>query len=146
RRTLLDDRRDEQVAAPKKLVAARRGGGIAGMMEPKSAHDRQARAVRVAHGGVEVRHQPIAQLEVFAADRLDLFVVHLRRIDPEAARLRRAAIAAVPSPRETQVPVPTVRSKHRTERAELEPSHIELAGQLGGRDETTDVGSPIWKP
>src|SRR4029079_15407234 len=34
--------------------------------------------------------------------------------------------------------------EQRTERHELEPAHVEVAEELGGRHEAADVGSPVW--
>src|SRR4029453_9020676 len=48
----------------------------------------------------------------------------------------------VPTPGQAQMPVAPVRSERRTERAELEPAHVELAGVVRRRHEAADVGSP----
>ena len=40
------------------------------------------------------------------------------------------------------MPVASVRAERRTERAELEPAHVQLAGVLGRRHEAADVGAP----
>src|SRR6185295_18135140 len=91
---------------------------------------------------VEVRHQTIAELEVLPDDRLDFLVVQLVRIGAPVC-LYRPAVAAVPTPRQSQMPVAAVRAEQRIERAELEPAHMQLAGVVGRRDEPADIGSPI---
>ena len=40
------------------------------------------------------------------------------------------------------MPVAAVRAERRTERAELEPAHVQLAGVVRGRHEAADVGAP----
>src|SRR5476649_2448186 len=45
-----------------------------------------------------------------------------------------------------QMPVAPMRAKDRTERAELEPSRIQLARIFGGWNEAADVRAPVGKP
>ena len=70
------------------------------------------------------------------------------RIGIARRRYSRAAptariLPSVPSPRQPQMPVASVRAEQRTERAELEPPHVQLAGVLRRRHEAADVGAPV---
>ena len=60
-----------------------------------------------------------------------------------AAKFVRTERAGVPSPGQAQMPGPAVRTEQRTERAELEPADVQLAGVFGSRDEAADVGAPV---
>ena len=92
RRAFLDDRRDEHVAAPEELIAARNGLRIVVMVQPQRAHEREPRLGALARERIGVGQQPVAQLEVLADDRLDPRVVELARDrDPRRRRCSRAA-------------------------------------------------------
>ena len=45
----------------------------------------------------------------------------------EGVGFLRSPVAAVPAPRQLEVPVPAMRAEGRAERAELEPAHVQLA-------------------
>ena len=139
----LHHRRDQQVSAPQVLVATRQGHGIVVVVEPQRAHHRESGFACVFHGGVGVGEKLIAQLEIALDDRLDILVVELGRIDHKPS-LGRAAVAAIPSPGQAQMPVAAVRTKRRAERAELKPSHVQLPGQFRSRNEPADVCPPVW--
>ena len=51
--------------------------------------------------------------------------------------------AAIPAPRQTQLPRAPVGAEQRVERAELEPAHVQLAGVLRRRHEAADVRAPV---
>ena len=72
--------------------------------------------------------------------------MQLRGVNAKGPRLERAAVAAVPPPRQAQVPVPPMGAEERTKRPELEPAYVQLAGVLRSRDKAAYVCSPIWQP
>ena len=147
RRAFLDDGGHQDVSAPEILVAASGRPGVVGIMQPQGPHDRHPRVVGLADGGVEIGHQPVAELEVAPADRLDLGVVQLGHVGRGGALgagddLVRSELAGVPAPGEPGVPDAPVRAERRRERRKLKPAHIELAGELARGREAAGVGSP----
>src|SRR5947199_1869885 len=70
---------------------------------------------------------------------------HIRLCEPFHVRggFGLAHLAGVPAPRETRPRRPAVRAEERTERAELEPAHVQFAGELGCRKEAADVRAPV---
>src|SRR5260370_26566341 len=98
------------------------------------------------HDAVQIRKQPIAEFQIFAADGLDLRVVQLawirNRRTVVVSNFDRTGVAGIPSPRQAQLPGTAMRAKQRAECSELKPSQVELGGELFRRNEASDVGSP----
>ena len=121
---------------------------IVRIVQPQRADDRQAGVVRLADGAVEVRHQR----DSAARDTSGRSARPRRcaaRSDPDWPRRpcsstisSGSSVAGVPAPRQAQLPRAAVRAKQRTERAELKPADVELAGELLRRHEAADVGAP----
>jgi uncharacterized protein YbjT (DUF2867 family) len=85
----------------------------------------------LAYGRVEIRQKLVAEVEVLAADLLDLGVVEiLGRGKKFGVILNGSGVAAVPAPREAKHPGAAMRSEERAEGAKLEPADIEFGGEL----------------
>ena len=61
-RTLIDDRRHEQVSPQHPLQRMRPGAVPGGVVEVERTHERCGRADRFARFGREIRHEPLAQV------------------------------------------------------------------------------------
>ena len=118
-------------------------------MQPQRAHHRQAGHAAFVNRAVEIRHQPIAQLRTLQIGSTCALCSSDVGIAGGAV-IRRDHLghlaARVPAPRQPQLPRPSVRSEQRTERAELEPPHIQLSRELRRRHEAADVGAPRGMP
>src|SRR5438552_188859 len=118
------------------------------MTQPERAHDWHSGLAALTHRRVEIGHQPVMQLKILATDRLDHRIMKLALI-----RIRRAAgvvrdfadtqFSGVPTPRQAQMPCSPMRPKEGTERAELEPADMQLAGVFLCGNEATDVSAPV---
>src|SRR5688572_9208151 len=113
------------------------------MMQPERADDRHAGLVALAHRGIEVRREARSQLQVLPENAFDLWILQLRGIRTPLSGFERTTIAAIPAPRQTEMPVASVRPERRIEGTELEPAHVELAGVFRGRIETANVRAPV---
>src|SRR5205807_3390219 len=103
--------------------------------QPECAHDWHSRLTTLVYRGVKIRHQTVAQFEVLAADRLHRGIVQFAFVGiGRASGVVRDFVwpkfAGIPSPRQAKVPRSSMRTKERTERAELKPAHMQLAGVL----------------
>jgi len=110
-------------------------------MQPQRAHRRQSGVAGLAHQGVIVRQQSVAQFEEFSTDRLDFGVMEFRRIGA-AGSFNRAKFGSVPAPWKAQMPGAAMRTKQGIEGRELKPTRVKLAGKRPGRHESTDVSAP----
>jgi hypothetical protein len=111
---------EKEIVAEEELRAELPGLGVVGVVEDERPHQRQAGTVGVVGECVERRYQPVAELEILPADRLDLGAV---------------------GPGQVLAPAPAVQAEDRAEGAELEPAGEEL---LGRRSEVAaDVGGPV---
>src|SRR2546426_3522431 len=120
-------------------------------MKPQRSHNRKTSVVTLADNRVKIRHQPIPQLQILSANRLDVRIVQLAWIGIRGAACIAcnfvwSKLPGVPSPGQPQVPAPSVRSEQRTERAELKPSHVQLSGVFFCRNKPADVGPPVRNP
>src|SRR4029077_13361824 len=81
------------------------------------------------------------------ADWFDLSVVELTRIRHRGtvvvADLNRTRVSSVPAPGQTKFPCTPVRAEQSAECSELKPTQVEFSGELGRRDEPSDIRTPI---
>src|SRR5579863_5200451 len=147
RSALLNHRRYQHVGSPQVLVWTRRCLGIVWVMEPQRAHHGQSSDRALTHNAIKIGEHPVAEFQIFAADRLDLLVVQLARIRKcrsiVISDLCRTGIASAPSPRQAQFPGTAVRSEQSAECPELEPSQVEFGRELLRRHESANVRTPI---
>src|SRR5215472_3133017 len=147
RRAFLDDGRHENVAPPQIFVAALYSFGIVGIMQPRAAHHGDSSESGFAYSAIQIRHQAIAQLQVFAANRLDLRIVQFAGIGESrttvAADFRRANFAGVPSPGQAELPGTAVATEKRAKSTELEPTQVKFGCKFFCGNEAAYVGSPI---
>src|SRR6185436_12353022 len=134
------------IFSPKILVVAGHSLRIFRIVEPQRAKYGHTGSGALMYGAIEVREKPVAQFEIFAADRLDLRIMQLVRLWNRAllvaADLDRTGIAGVPSPGQPQFPSASVATKEWTERAELKPAQIEFGSEFVGRNKTPNIRTP----
>jgi len=99
---------------------------------------------RLAHCGVEIRHQPIAAARDICGIPARSPDCATRRIGIVALGFRIADFPGVPAPWQMQSPVAPMRSEQRAEGGKLEPPRIQFARKFVGRNKPADVCSPVW--
>ena len=140
-RAFLDDRRDENGAAPEVFAAELYGFCVVRVMQPQGAHHRQSGVGGFAGEGVVVGQQPVAQFEIFFGDGFDLGVVQFGAVHVGVV-FHRAVIARVPTPRQAQLPRSPVGTERRAEGGELKPARVEFTGEFARGIEASGVAAP----
>src|SRR5271165_1879981 len=99
------------------------------------------------YNAVQIGHEPVPKLQKPSANPLDLRVVKLAGIRHRALRvasdLNRSGVTGVPTPRQSQFPVPTMASEQGAERAKLKPAYVKLSRELFGRHKASDIRAPV---
>src|SRR5215471_1500968 len=120
---------------------------IIGIVKPKAAHQGHSGESGFADGAVQIRQQTIAQLQILAANRLDLRIVQFAEIGERgttiATDLCGADFAGVPTPGQAELPRAAVATKERAKRAELEPAQVKFCGEFFRWNKSADVRAPI---
>src|ERR1051326_4848218 len=88
-----------------------------------------------------MREQAITQFEILLADRLDLGVMKFVGIGVPVC-FQRTGLTKIPTPRQPKVPRASMRPEQRIKRGELKPAHVQLASQVIGGDEASNVTPP----
>ena len=95
-------------------------------MQPQTTNHGHSGESACARSAVQIRQQAIAELQIPAANRLDLRVVQFAGIRKRgtvvATNFSGSGFAGVPAPREAKLPRTAVAAEKRAERAELDPA------------------------
>ena len=135
------DGRNEKIAAPKEFIAEIGGLGVFGIMKPEGAHGGKAEVHGLAHQGVIIGQEAVAQFEVLAADWFDFVVVQFGGIH-NVAIFDWPHFAGVPTPGQSEMPGAAMRTEERIEGGEFKPAGVKFAGQFARGNKSADVRSP----
>ena len=144
---LLMNRRNQEALAPQILVVDEHGFRIAGPTQAQRPHQRHAGFMRTHQGRIVVGQKLVAQVEILAADHLNVCPMQVSltrpRSNPITGHLLRTRVARVPSPRQPQFPGAAVPAEQGAERAPLKPAQEEFRRQFRRGHKAADVGSPV---
>src|SRR5262249_40413015 len=121
-----------------------------GIMQPQCTHNGHSGKRPLMHNAVQIRQHAVAQLEVLAANRLDLRIVQFAGIRESRSfvptNFGGTCLARVPAPRQAELPGAPVAAEKCAESSELEPTQIQLGGKLLCWNEAADVRAPVRNP